>query len=233
MLDVNRCPVGTDDAATPGTEVFARRTGERYTVYTVTGPLYAMGKDEKGNSVQILDENGKPIEITEETVVDGKKSYKLYVYNEENEKDVDTQYTIQNLEVNQKLLENYSYLPVHGNPASGKTGEYDVDVYKSMLAGWREKSIVLDPNAQAEYGADEYYDSFVVALGTQGSIWKDMVESQTKLTENVEDKRQQVAGVSTEEEMVSLLMYQHAYNASSRYITVIDEMLEHLIERLG
>lgn len=157
----------------------------------------------------------------------------MYVYNEEDKDDVDTQYTIQNLEINQKLLENYSYLPVHGNPAAGKTEEYDMDVYKVMLAGWREKSVVLDPNTLAEYGADEFYDSLVTALGTQGNVWKDIVESQTKLTESIEDKRQQVAGVSTEEEMVSLLMYQHAYNASSRYITVIDEMLEHLIERLG
>lgn len=40
-------------------------------------------------------------------------------------------------------------------------------------------------------------------------------------------------GVSSEEEMVDLLKYQHAYNAASRYISVIDAMLEHLIERLG
>ncbi len=230
VLDVNRCPVGTDDDATPGTEVFARKNGERYTVYTVAGPMYAVDE----NGANIKDEDGNDILITkEETDADGNKTYKLYVYNEEDKDDVDTQYTIQNLEINQKLLENYSYLPVHGNPAAGKTEEYDMDVYKVMLAGWREKSVVLDPNTLAEYGADEFYDSLVTALGTQGNVWKDIVESQTKLTESIEDKRQQVAGVSTEEEMVSLLMYQHAYNASSRYITVIDEMLEHLIERLG
>lgn len=222
VLDVNRCPVGTDDAATPGTEVFARKTGERYNILTFNTPLSV--KDKDGNDILIT---------REETDTAGNKTYKLYVYNEENKDDVDTQYTIQNLEINQKLLENYSYLPVHGNPAAGKTEEYDMDVYKVMLAGWREKSIVLDPNTLAEYGADEFYDSFVTALGTQGSVWKDILENQTKLTERVEDRRQQVAGVSTEEEMVSLLMYQHAYNASSRYITVIDEMLEHLIERLG
>ena len=49
----------------------------------------------------------------------------------------------------------------------------------------------------------------------------------------IEDKRQQVAGVSTDEELVSLLTYQHAYNASARYINTIDQMLQTLIERLG
>ena len=48
-----------------------------------------------------------------------------------------------------------------------------------------------------------------------------------------EEKRQQIAGVSTEEELASLLTYQHAYNAASRYINVVNQMLEHLLERLG
>ena len=59
------------------------------------------------------------------------------------------------------------------------------------------------------------------------------MENQTRLAESIEDKRQQVAGVATEEEMTSLLMYQHAFNAASRYITTVDDMIEHLIERLG
>lgn len=52
-------------------------------------------------------------------------------------------------------------------------------------------------------------------------------------TEGFEDKRQQIAGVSTDEELVSLLQYQHAFNAASRYINTIDEMLQHIIERLS
>ena len=35
------------------------------------------------------------------------------------------------------------------------------------------------------------------------------------------------------EELASLLTYQHAYNAASRYINVVNQMLEHLLERLG
>ena len=39
--------------------------------------------------------------------------------------------------------------------------------------------------------------------------------------------------VSTDEELTNLIKFQHSYNAASRYITVIDEMIEHIIERLG
>ena len=73
----------------------------------------------------------------------------------------------------------------------------------------------------------------VDGLATQGHVWQSMVDAKTKLVESIEDKRQQMAGVATDEELVYLLQYQHAFNAASRYINTIDEMLQHLIERMA
>lgn len=223
VLDANNCLVGADDDETIGTEVFTRKgQGSRYTVYTVNGP------------VTTTDENGNTITLTKENVAaDGTKTYSLYVYNEEDADDKNTLYTLQNLEVNSSLKENYSYLPVKGNPATGNYGRYLQTPYENILASWRKEDTALDPNALSKYGADGFYDAMVGNLATQGSVWKSIMENQTKETESIEDKRQQIAGVSTEEEMTSLLMYQHAYNAASRYITTVDAMLQHLIERLG
>ena len=223
VLDANNCLVGADDDETIGTEVFTRKgQGSRYTVYSVNGP------------VTTTDENGNTITLTKENVAaDGTKTYSLYVYNEEDADDKNTLYTLQNLEVNSSLKENYSYLPVKGNPATGKYGTYLQTPYETILASWRKEDTALDPNALSKYGADGFYDAMVGNLATQGSVWKSIMENQTKETESIEDKRQQIAGVSTEEEMTSLLMYQHAYNAASRYITTVDAMLQHLIERLG
>lgn len=223
VLDANNCLVGADDDETIGTEVFTRKgQGSRYTVYTVNGP------------VTTTDENGNTITLTKENVAaDGTKTYSLYVYNEEDADDKNTLYTLQNLEVNSSLKENYSYLPVKGNPATGNYGTYLQTPYETILASWRKEDTALDPNALSKYGADGFYDAMVGNLVTQGSVWKSIMENQTKETESIEDKRQQIAGVSTEEEMTSLLMYQHAYNAASRYITTVDAMLQHLIERLG
>lgn len=223
VLDANNCLVGADDDETIGTEVFTRKgQGSRYTVYTVNGP------------VTTTDENGNTITLTKENVAaDGTKTYSLYVYNEEDADDKNTLYTLQNLEVNSSLKENYSYLPVKGNPATENYGTYLQTPYETILASWRKEDTALDPNALSKYGADGFYDAMVGNLATQGSVWKSIMENQTKETESIEDKRQQIAGVSTEEEMTSLLMYQHAYNAASRYITTVDAMLQHLIERLG
>ncbi len=225
VLDASRCLVGTDDDATPGTEVFSRKNGERYTVYTLTQPVLAYKTDENGN--RILDENGNPIQIEVTRDIGGGR-YELYVYNEEDPHDVDTQYTLQNLEMNRKLLGDYNYLPVQSNP-----GSYNWNVYEDMLASWKEKDLILDPNSMTKYGADEFYDNMIHHSAVLGSVWSSMVDSQESLVQSIEDKRQQVSGVSTEEEMVSMLMYQHAFNAASRYITTIDDMLRHIIERLG
>ncbi len=219
VLDINRCPVGTDDNNTPGTEIFSRRATERYTVMEVDGPVYITDID--GNEINVAKYNEE------------NDTYELYVYNEEYANDVNSLYTLQNLIMNGTLKANYSYLPVHGNPELGKEEEYDWSGFTNLFEAWKEESTMLDPNALTRYGVDRYYEAMVGALGTQGFVWSGILKSQTTLTEGIEDKRQQVAGVSTEEEMISLLMYQHAYNASSRYITTIDSMLEHIIMRLG
>jgi len=226
VLDVNRCLVGTDDEETPGTEVFSRRTRERYTIYELADPIYLV--DEDRNLVR--NDNGLPVALTKETS-DGK--YLLYVYNDEDKDDRGSLYTVQNLMFNEKLKSDYSYLPVNGNPAEGKTGEYDYTLFERMFAALQVRDATLDPNALAQYGVEDYYQVMVTAIGTQGNVWRGVLDNQTKEVEGIEDKRQQISGVATEEEMTFMLMYQHAYNASSRYITVIDQMLEHLIERLG
>ncbi len=218
VLDVMNCPVATDDAETIGTEVFRRSQIDRYQVLTLDAQVYKT--DEDGNQIGLAQENE-----------DG--TYSLYVYNPEDVKDIDTMYTLQSLEVNSKLMADYSLLPVMANPSKGLTGAYDMDLFSNLLSKWDEDFAVLDPNTLASYTFDDFYTNLIGDLGTQGSVWRNMESHQKSLAESVEDKRQQIAGVSTDEELVTLLKYQHAYNAASRYITTIDSMLQHLIERLG
>lgn len=45
--------------------------------------------------------------------------------------------------------------------------------------------------------------------------------------------RMSVSGVSENEELTNMLKFQHAYNASARMITTVDEMLDVIINRMG
>ncbi|HCL00863.1 MAG TPA: hypothetical protein DHW61_00310, partial [Lachnoclostridium phytofermentans] len=49
---------------------------------------------------------------------------------------------------------------------------------------------------------------------------------------SIDNQRQSVLGVASDDELTSLIKFQHAYNAAARYINVIDQMLEHIVTRI-
>ncbi|SES84247.1 flagellar hook-associated protein 1 FlgK [Natronincola peptidivorans] len=57
--------------------------------------------------------------------------------------------------------------------------------------------------------------------------------NQLALTEQVDIERQRISGVSMDEELSNMVKFQHAYNASARMITTMDEMLDVVINRIG
>ena len=59
------------------------------------------------------------------------------------------------------------------------------------------------------------------------------MESQTVTVDSLFNAREQIIGVSSDEELTNMIMFQNAYNASSRYINVVSEMLEHILTTLG
>lgn len=225
VLDVINCPVGTDDDATIGTEIFSRSQIDRYQKITLDGQIYTTDAD--GNQIGLAQAN--------EPDADGNVTYTLYLYNEEDTDDIDWMYSLNSLVINKDLEADYSLLEVKANPELGLFGAYAFEgqLFESLLGAWDQETGVLDPNSLVSYTFDDYYTNMIGSLGTKGSLWNGMVEYQKSLVESVEDRRQQIAGVSTSEELVNLLMYQHAFNAASRYINTIDNMLEYLIERLG
>ena len=59
------------------------------------------------------------------------------------------------------------------------------------------------------------------------------VNNQTSMVDGYDNQRLQTSGVSSDEELEKMIKYQHAYNAASRYINVVSEMIEHLVTSLG
>lgn len=78
-----------------------------------------------------------------------------------------------------------------------------------------------------------FWRDTVFSLGLQVKQAKDNGKNQGLLVQQAENKRLEVAGVSLDEEMTNLVKFQHGYNAAARIITVIDEMLETIVNRLG
>lgn len=204
VLDTENAPVGDDADNTVGTEVFVRRNTERYTPVEVT----------------VRKDDGTTEQIT------------VYQYNEEDAGDKYTLYTIDQLEVNPELLRNPSMLPLTANPKSGFVDGFTQDICQELLEKWGEDFATLDPNSMTTYDFEGYYGALIGQFSIDGNVWKGIIENQNITVNAVEGERQNVMGVSTDEELADLIKFQKCFDASSRYITVVDEMIEHLITRL-
>ncbi len=77
------------------------------------------------------------------------------------------------------------------------------------------------------------YQGWIGQLGVDGEQANRMKSNSEILRQSVEEKRQSVSSVSLDEEMMNMIKFQHAYNAAARQITVIDEMLDKLINGMG
>ena len=69
-------------------------------------------------------------------------------------------------------------------------------------------------------------------MAIEGSVYSSIVEAQQVATHNLNDSRDAIMGVSSNEELTNMIKYQNAYNAASRYITACNDLLENLIQNL-
>ena len=79
----------------------------------------------------------------------------------------------------------------------------------------------------------DYYESIIVRLGVNAERAKTMLENKNALLHHLHNRQDSVAGVSLDEEMTNLIKFQNSYNAASRLMTAIDEMLQILIANTG
>ena len=93
--------------------------------------------------------------------------------------------------------------------------------------------MTLDPGNMAKLTFKEYYRQMVYTLGNKGSLYNSIATSQKQATDQIDEARTVITGVSSEEELTNMIKFQGAYNASSRYVTAVAEMLQYIIDRLG
>ena len=164
--------------------------------------------------------------------MDGKKVmlYNSEDYDPNNEDSKYSMYSMGELEVNKNIRENVSLIPLSYNT---NTGDYSMDTAAKLNKIWDKKFAVLNPNTLTKNDIMEYYTSFTSDIANTGHTRKALAKSQDVTKTSVDNQRQQVLGVSSDEELTHMIKFQQAFNAASRYITVIDEMLEHVVTRLG
>lgn len=97
------------------------------------------------------------------------------------------------------------------------------------IANIRHKNAMVDTNTTF----NDFYTAVISRTGTQGEEAKDRVKNQETLLKNLGNLRESVSGINLDEEMSNMVAFQHGYNAAARVITVMDHMLDTIINRMG
>lgn len=179
-------------------------------------------------------EDGRPLQMFTKITTDGYEKVtgadgkEYWVYQEEDLSRPETMYTIKNLRINKELMQNPSKLGF-----MKEDGSVDMVTAEALKNAFTEENYTLNPNIKKKTTFIDYYTDLVSQVANSGYIYRSIYENQMTTVEAANSAREQVIGVSSDEELSNMIKFQNAYNASSRYINVISEMLEHLISTLG
>ena len=224
---VNAMVTGINDILCPNKDV-TLADGTTITILDEDAAGIGMGKENDKFGTELFVRRNVPrYEERTVTLADG-TTRTVQVYNKEDEDSYTTLYSTGNLEVNPDLTKNPSLLPL-----SRENGEEAQEVVDDMLKLWDKKFATVSPNSLVECDFMDYYAGMMDDLSDRGYTYNAMTESQKQTITDLDNYRQEVAGVSSDEELSNMIKFQHAYNASSRYINTVSEMLEHLINTLG
>ncbi len=192
-------------------QMFSKTNSDNYT-------LMELGAD-------VLDENGNVLIA---------KGEKVWVYNEEKigggdaPRDEESLYTVGNLRIDPELMQKPSMLGLRL-----ADGSEDKATAEALKEAFTEEIYTLNPNVKKTCTFVDYYSDLVSQVANSGYQFRNIYVNQENTVEGIGSAREQVIGVSSDEELSNMIKFQNAYNASSRYINVIDEMLEHILSTLG
>jgi flagellar hook-associated protein 1 FlgK len=110
------------------------------------------------------------------------------------------------------------------DPITGVVGAGDNRAALAM-AGLSDKKVLGGGSASLT----DYYAETVGVLGARTAAANRLVESQQLVTQTIQSQREQVAGVSLDEEMIELTKAQRAFEASAKLVQVVDGLLDTVV----
>jgi flagellar hook-associated protein 1 FlgK len=155
-------------------------------------------------------------------------NYTYKVVNNMNENGLRSDYQLGNIIMNDATMQNVALLPF-----TNAQGKEDMARSQALLDVWTADFASLNPESYAVGDFTTFYNNFTGEFATVGKVLYNFVSQQQTMVDSYDDQRQQTEGVSSDEELQKMIKYQQSYNAASRYINVVSEMLEHLVTSLG
>ncbi len=141
--------------------------------------------------------------------------------------DPQTLYSTKNLVINPEVYSDYNKICIS---SSGYPG--DNTLMEEMIGKWREANMTYTDGRPA-VDFSNYFTDLITEIGTIGNEAAAFAENQYTQMLQIDSKKQQIMGVSMDEEMTNLIRYQHSYNAAARLIKTQDSLIESLFAAVG
>ncbi|NLV23051.1 MAG: flagellar hook-associated protein FlgK [Syntrophomonadaceae bacterium] len=103
---------------------------------------------------------------------------------------------------------------------------------KHTLMKYDPASQMLTNSNAGNLSLGAFYQDMIAELGSAARETGKTVKNQQTLVDQNIKRRESIQGVSLDEETVNMVLYQHAFDASAKVISVMDEMMDTIINRL-
>jgi flagellar hook-associated protein 1 FlgK len=113
---------------------------------------------------------------------------------------------------------------------TGAAGDNSIALAVAQLSG---RSFAVAEGDAIDGTFAEHYARSIAALAGKVATAKSNASDQTAIEQYVRSQRDAVSGVSLDEEMADLVKYQRAFQASSRVFSIVDQLLESVVNQLG
>jgi len=99
-----------------------------------------------------------------------------------------------------------------------------------LLSQLRNKLLMQgDVFGSSTQTVNQYYSGMLGRLGTERNDAASGLNTRIDALQQLKIRQNEISGVNLDEEIASLIQYQHTYQASARYLTTINTMLETLL----
>lgn len=140
--------------------------------------------------------------------------------------------TADNLSISDKWNKDSGYI-IYQRGDDGKAE--DVSKYALALQqAVTDGSHFIDSNGEEFRGTFlDYIKGYSSTLAEDVSFAENRHVATSTISYNLEDSRDQISGVVVDEEVANVMMYQKSLTAASRLMTVMDEALDTIVNKMG
>lgn len=144
-----------------------------------------------------------------------------------NEDDFELDGAAQNIRLDDRILQSLD------NIAASSDGSVGDGANALELAKVKNEIITDEDSGLNGKTIQGFYQEIIGQLGVDAQEANRMKGNTDALRTSVDVRRESISGVSLDEEMINLVRFQQAYNASARVVTSIDQMLDRIINGMG